>query len=244
MPSQYLVCPEVSISWRIHQWESKSASNQPCESSNASPDHSGQEPWILVALWGRADVMTAGTFLGHVCPTVGCPGRGSRRPGLGWCWHSNGERRNWLFPLGCTIVQGCWMLPRSPGSHCPGMLCCNPSWRAGNWSRQHADWGVGTSGWSLEWIASVEVCRRWRSCILRRLHATTQSLIDLETDRPVTIPRGQMWQGCDSCLGLTQLVRRWESLACLQLCSGSPAGRWWKPRSYRLAAQWRRSCLQ
>jgi len=37
------------------------------------------------------------------------------------------RERNWLFPLGCTTVQGCWMLPRSPGSHRPGMLCCNPS---------------------------------------------------------------------------------------------------------------------
>jgi len=34
-------------------------------------------------------------------------------------------------------------------------------------------------------------------------------MIDLETDRPVTIPtaRGQMWQGRDSSSGLTQLVR-------------------------------------
>ena len=36
----------------------------------------------------------------------------------------------------------------------------------------------------------------------------------------------------------------WESVACLQLCSGSLVGWWWKPCSYRLAAQWRRSCLQ
>ena len=68
----------------------------------------------------------------------------------------------------------------------------------------------------------------------------------LETDRPVTIPtaRGQTWQGRDSCSALTQLVRSWESLAYLQLCSGSPAGRWRVPCSYRLAARWRRSCLR
>ena len=60
MPSQCLVCPEVAISRRIHLWEGKSASNRPCESSIASPDRCGQEPWILVALWGRADVVTAG----------------------------------------------------------------------------------------------------------------------------------------------------------------------------------------
>ena len=52
-----------------------------------------------------------------------------------------------------------------------------------------------------------------------------------------------MWQGRASCSGLTQLVKSWESLVCLQLCSGSPVGRWWKPCSYRLAAQWQRSCL-
>jgi len=94
----------------------------------------------------------------------------------------------------------------------------------------------------------VEVCRRWRSCNLwrRRLCTTTQSLIDLKTDRPVTIPtaRGQTWQGRDSCSGLNQLVRSWESLACLQLCGESPVRRWWKPCSYRLAAQWRISWCQ
>jgi len=221
MPSEYLECPEVAISWRIHLWEGKSASNRLCESSNASPDCCGQEPWTLVALWGRAGVVSTGTFLGHVCLAVGCPGQGLWRPGLGWCRCSNNERRNWLFPLGCTTVQGCWMLPRSPGSHCPGMLYCNPSWRAGNWSWQCTNWGVGTSGWSLEWVSSVEVCRRWRSCILRHLRTTTQSLIVLETDRPVTIPtaRGQTWQDRDSCSGLTQLVRSWESLAYLQWVS-------------------------
>jgi len=108
------------------------------------------------------------------------------------------------------------------------------------------DWGVGMSGWSLVWVASVKVCRRWWSYILRLLRTTTQSLIVLETDWPVTIPtaHGQTWQGCDSCSGLTQLVRSWKSLVCLQLCSGSPVGRWWKPCSYWLAAQWRRSCFR
>jgi len=62
----------------------------------------------------------------------------------------------------------------------------------------------------------------------------------------VAIPtaRGQTSQGHDSFSGLTQLVKSWESLACLQLCSGSPVGWRWKPCSYRLAAQWWRSCLQ
>jgi len=75
----------------------------------------------------------------------------SRRSDLDWCQRSNGERRSWLFPLGCTTVQGCWMMPRSPGSSRQGKFCCNPSWHAGSWSRQHrpTDWGVGTSGWPL-----------------------------------------------------------------------------------------------
>ena len=54
-----------------------------------------------------------------VCPVLHLrPGRGSRRPGLDWCRRSNGERRNWLFPLGCTTVQGCWMLPMLLGVGC------------------------------------------------------------------------------------------------------------------------------
>jgi len=111
MSSQYLVCLEVAISWCIHLWESKSASSQPCESSNASPDRCGQEPWVLVVLRGRANAVTSGTFQERVCPAVGCPGRNTRRSGVGWCRRSIGERRNWLFPLGHATVQGCWMLP-------------------------------------------------------------------------------------------------------------------------------------
>ena len=55
---------------------------------------------------------------------------------------------------------------------------------------------------------------------------------------PVTIltAREQTWQGRASSSWLAQLVRSWESLACLQLCSGSPVGRWWMPCSYRLAS--------
>jgi len=64
---------------------------------------------------------------GNFPRTVGCPGRNSRRPGLDWCRRSKVERRNLLFPFGYTTVQDCWMLPRNPGSHRPGMLCCNPS---------------------------------------------------------------------------------------------------------------------
>ena len=46
--------------------------------------------------------------------------------------------------------------------------------------------------------------------------------MDLETDRPVTIPtaHGQTWQGRDSYSGLTQLVRSWESLAYLHCAVG------------------------
>ena len=101
-----------------------------------------QEPWASVALWRKAE--TTGTFIEHVCPAVGCPDRNSRRPGLGWCRRSIGER-SWAFRLSYTIVQGCWILPRSPGSHCEN-FCCKPNWRVGSWSHQYTDWGVGTSG--------------------------------------------------------------------------------------------------
>jgi len=70
--------------------------------------------------------VTSGTFLEHIRPAVGCPGRNSRKPGTGWCRRSIGERRNWLFALGHTAVQGCWMLPRSPSSHRQEMFCHNP----------------------------------------------------------------------------------------------------------------------
>ena len=146
MPSQYLMCLEMAISERIHLQEGKSATNQPCESSNTSLDHCGQEPWVSVVLRGRADVMTARTFPGHVCLAVGCPGQNSRRSGPGWCRRSIGDRRSWLFPLGHTAAQGCWMLPRNTSSHHQGMFCCSPSWDVGSLSHQHAVWGVGMSG--------------------------------------------------------------------------------------------------
>ena len=61
--------------------------------------------------------MTAWTFLETLCQAVGCHGRRSRRPGLDCCWGSIGERRNWLLSLRRAAAQGCWLLPRSPGSH-------------------------------------------------------------------------------------------------------------------------------
>jgi len=131
---------------QIHLWEGKSASNQPCESTNASPDRCRQELWVSVALWGTAGAVIAGTFLEHVCSAVGCPGQHSQRPGPGWRRCSICERRNWLLPLGCTAARGCWLSPRSPGSHRQGMFCCNPSWRVGSWSHQHTNWDVGMPG--------------------------------------------------------------------------------------------------
>ena len=58
---------------------------------------------------------------------------------------------------------------------------------------------------------------------------------------------GQVWVCADVLavsFGLTTVQVCWMLPRSLQLCNGSPAGRWWKPCSYRLAAQWRRSCLQ
>jgi len=47
MPSQYLMRPEVAICQRFLLWKGKSASNQPCESFNASRDRCGRnlESW-------------------------------------------------------------------------------------------------------------------------------------------------------------------------------------------------------
>jgi len=58
--------------------------------------------------------VTAGTFLGHVYPAVGCPGRNSRRRDLGWCRRPNGERRNWLF---LWDVQQSKVVVCCPGVH-------------------------------------------------------------------------------------------------------------------------------
>jgi len=67
---------------------------------------------------------------------------------------------------------------------------------------------------------NAEVCKRYWSYISQCLRTTIQSLIILETDRPVTIPaaHGQTFQGRGICSGLTHLVKRWESLdECLVL---------------------------
>jgi len=141
------------------------------------------------------------------------------------------------------------MLTRILGSHRQEMLCCNPSWRFGNWSHQRTGWV-----WDRRYGRWCE-SRAWRfvdvndliSCDVYAqplsLWITTQSLSLWY--RPVTIPtnREQTWWGCDSYSALTQLVKNWESLACLELCSGAPVGRWWRRCSYRLAPQWRWSCL-
>ena len=185
--------PDVAISRRIHVWEGKSASNQPCESSNASPACCGQDLLVLVALWGRANLVTAGTVWEHVCLAASRSGRNSRRPDPDWCRRSLSERRIWVFPLGYTTVQDCWMLPRSPDSQRQEMFCCNPSWHVGSLSCQHTDLGVGTSGWSLVWTASVKVCRRWWSYILRRLRTTTLCLIVLETDLSTNDHSNRSW---------------------------------------------------
>jgi len=67
---------------------------------------------------------------------------------------------NRLFPLGSITDQGCWMLPRSLGSHRQEIFCCNPSWHVGSWSHQHTDWGGerrdGRWGESRAW-RSVDV---------------------------------------------------------------------------------------
>ena len=90
MPSQCLTCPEVAISQRIHLWESKSLSNQSCEGSNPSPDYCGQEPWASVAFQGKADVVTAVSFLGRVLRT--------RLSGSRLSWPKLAKPRSGLVP--------------------------------------------------------------------------------------------------------------------------------------------------
>ena len=92
--------------------------------------------WVSVALWGRVGIVTAGTYLEHVCQAVGT------RSGLVPTLH-RWEKLAATF----AAARGCWLLTRSPDSHCQGMFCCNPSWHVSSWSHQHRDWGVGTSGW-------------------------------------------------------------------------------------------------
>jgi len=57
---------------------------------------------------------------------VGFPDKNMWRPSLGWRKLSIMKRRNWLFPFGYITVQGCWMLPRSPGSHHQEMFFVTP----------------------------------------------------------------------------------------------------------------------
>jgi len=125
------------------------------------------------------------------------------------------------------------------------MFCFNLSWHVGSWSHQHTDWGVGTDG---RWWES----RAWRfvdvndlvSCAVYAQPLSLWLSWRLINQWPFPTGHGQTWQGHASCSGLTQLVKSWESLACLQLCSGSPVGRWWKLCSCGLAVQWQRSCFQ
>ena len=66
----------------------------------------------------------------------------------------------WEMKPAAWVIQQSKVLGCCPGSHRQKMFCCNPSWHVGSWSHQRIAWGVGTSGWPLVWIASVEVRRR------------------------------------------------------------------------------------
>ena len=157
MPSQWLMCLEVAISQQIRLWEGKSASDQPCKSFNASPDCCGQARWVSMALWEKVDVKTTGTILEHVC-RLSWPKPAKARSER--CRRSIGEGRNGLLPFDHTAVKGCWMLPRSLGSHHQGMFCWRPQLTC--WQLRSPTYRLGweTSGWPLVWIASVEACRR------------------------------------------------------------------------------------
>ena len=93
-------------------------------------------------------------------------------------------------PLGYITVQGCWMLPRSPGSHHQEMFCCNPvdmlavtNIQTWVWERQDGRWCESRT-WRFVDVNDLVSCD---------VYAEPLSLIVLKTDRPVTIPtaRGQ-----------------------------------------------------
>jgi len=144
-----------------------------------------------------------------------------------WCRRSISESRNYSYfvwviqqskVVGCCPVVQTLTVRRCFVKTPVDMLAVEvTSKQTGVWERRDGRW-CESRAWNF-----VDV----NDLILQPLRKTTQSLNVLETDRPVTIPtaRGQTWQGRDSCSGLTQRVRSWESLACLQLCSGSPIGR-------------------
>ena len=162
MPSRYLV---------VRSWQPLNGFT--CEKAKALPislakvptlltsGRCGQEPWVSVALWGRAYVLTAGTFLENVWPEVGCPGRNSQRQDQGWCRCSIGERGNWLLPLGHTAVEGCWCCPGVQALMVKECFVVTPvDMLAVEVANIQAGVCMGTSGWPLVWIASVGVCRR------------------------------------------------------------------------------------
>ena len=217
MPTQCLMRPEVAYSQRIHLWEGKSASNQPRENSNASPDCCDLElQWHYEGrpmLWSRQ--LSKNT---SVRPS---PVQSETREGQVYVGADVPSVRE---AAGCFL----WVLQQSKF-----FLCC-PGVQALTDSGCFVVTPVHMLAVEVANIQTGVWERRLWSCVLRRLRTTSQSLIVLEADQPMTIPtaHGQTWQGRGSCSGLTQLVNSWESLACLQLCSGSPVGRWWKPSSY------------
>ena len=158
-------CPEVGNSQRILLLEDKSASNQPCESSNASPNRCRQELWVSLWCYERGLVLwSRKILLEHVCQAVGCPGRHSKcqvRDGVDFpsvreeTGYSLWFVQQLIKVVGCcpggqainVSRCGCWLLPGRPSYQRQQMQCCNPSWHAGSRSRQHTGWCVETSGW-------------------------------------------------------------------------------------------------
>jgi len=110
--------------------------------------------------------------------------------------------------------------------------------RTGVWERRDGRW-CESRAWRFLDVNELVSCN---------VYAQPHTVFDCSGDRSTGDHSNRswtnVWQGRDSCSGLTQLVKSWESLACQQLCSESPVGRWWNPCSYRLGAEWQRSCLQ
>ena len=113
--------------------------------------------------------------------------------------------------------------------------------QTGVWERRNGSWG---------WAASVEVCWRWWSCILRRLRTTivleTTTASDCSGDWSTSDHSNRSWTNVAKPWFLFRIDPASETLAITSLAAvvkWFSVGRWWKPCSYSLATQWRRSCL-
>ena len=93
--------------------------------------------------------MTAGTFLGHVCPAVGCSGRGSQRSGLVGADVATAREKTgcFLWVVQQSKVVGCY--PRVQALTVQGCCIVTPvdvlaievaNIQTGTWERRDGRW--------------------------------------------------------------------------------------------------------